>query len=165
MYSNLSEMINPDIALEDKFKALEIEEELQQLKADIKNHPPLQLQKIQCEIEIQGWYDWHPHLPINPQEIKGEIMKSIKIQLTDSNISLLNWKAEKVWVKPSDKNYLGNQYCSADFSKIVDFRLTILLTFSDYEIKPEEIKSIIYQNLIIEEISTLIKLKYFTIVD
>ena len=157
------EMINPDKALENEFRELEIEEELKQLKADIKNRP--QLQKFQCEIEIQGWYDWHPHLPINPQEIQKEIIKSINIQLADSNINLLTWNAQNIWVKLSDQNYLGNQYRLPDLSKIVDFKLTISLIVSDYDIKLEEIKSIVDKKLMIEEISSLIKLKDFTIID
>jgi hypothetical protein len=63
----------------------------------------------------------------------------------------------------SEKNIFGNQYRSPEFSKIVDFKLTILLTFSSYQIKPETLKTILSQNLIIEEISNLIKLKQITI--
>jgi hypothetical protein len=155
------QLINPDVALEEEFKALEIEEELQQLKANIKNRPPIQ--QFKCEVEIQGCYDYHPHVPIRPQEIQREIMKSLNIQLTDSNISRFNYRDEKIWVNPSEKNIFGNQYLSPEFSKIVDFKLTILLTFSSYQIKPETLKTILSQNLIIEEISNLIQLKQITI--
>ncbi|MGB3536377.1 MAG: hypothetical protein WBA13_23020 [Microcoleaceae cyanobacterium] len=157
------ELINPEIALEEEFKALEIEEELQQLKANLKNRP--QIQQFQCKIEIQGCYDYHPHVPINPQTIQREIMKSLTVQLTDSNIRLLNYQAEEIWVKPSDNNNFRNQYRSPEFSKIVDFKLTILLMFSSDQIKPETLKTILSQNIIIEEISNLIQLKNMTILD
>lgn len=63
------------------------------------------------------------------------------------------------------QSYFSCKPDSPEFSKIVDFKLTILLTFSSYQIKPETLKTILSQNLIIEEISNLIKLKQITIFD
>lgn len=69
------ELINPDEALKQKFRDLEIEEEspeiekeLQQLKMELKQFTPPQ--KFKFKIEVKGWYSWHPNIPISRTPIK-----------------------------------------------------------------------------------------------
>ncbi len=160
--AEVNELINPDWVLESKFKALEIEEELQKVKAEIKTIP--QPQNINYEIKIEGQYDWHPHLPIDQPVIQRNIWNSLNFEITHSKIRLFSKIYHDISIQPSDSNYLGKQYRSLQISKIVDFNLTALITISTTETDEEKLKSAIRQSLKINALCNLVKVKQFTVV-
>ncbi|WP_413161733.1 hypothetical protein ACL6C3_23905 [Capilliphycus salinus ALCB114379] len=160
----VAELINPDLAWERKFRELEIEEELQQLKAQVKPLP--QIEKINIQITVTGWYDWHPHLDIAPNSIKRELAKYLCIQMKHSEIQLMIWSIKEIAVQPSARNYLGKQYKSPSISKIVEFELKIALTLSVPAdiLASENFNDIVKKNLEIGELSSLVKVDKFALV-
>jgi hypothetical protein len=160
----VAELINPDLALEQKFRELEIEEEFQQLKAQVKPLP--KLEKVNVQIKVTGWYDWHPHLDIAPNSIKRELAKYLCIQIKHSEIQLIVWSIKEITVQPSARNYLGKQYKSPSLSKIVEFELKIGLTLSvpvDI-LASENLNDIINKYLEIGELSNFVKVDKFAVV-
>ena len=160
----VAELINPDWAWEQKFRELEIEEELQQLKAQVKPLP--RLEKVNLQIKVTGWYDWHPHLDIAPNSIKRELAKYLCIQIKHSEIQLMIWSIKTIAVQPSPRNYLGKQYKSPSISKIVEFELKIGLTLSVPAdiLASENLNDIVNKNLDINELSSLVKVDKFAVV-
>jgi hypothetical protein len=160
----VAELINPDLAWERKFRELEIEEELQQLKAQVKQLP--RLEKINLQIKVTGWYDWHPHLAIASNSIKRELAKFLHIQVEHPQIKLIIWTIQEINVNPSARNYLGNQYKSPSISKIVEFELKISLTLSVPAdlLASENLNDIVNKHLKIGELSSLVKVDKFALV-
>lgn len=161
----VAELINPDWAWEQKFRELELEEEFQQLKAQVQPLP--QLKTINIKIQVTGWYDWHPHLNIAPNIIQRELAKSLYLQIEHPQIKLIIWSIQQISVQPSARNYLGKQYKSPSLSKIVEFQLQISLTVSvpvDLT-RFEDINGLLQKYLEINELSTLVKVNQWVLME
>ncbi|MEB3282695.1 MAG: hypothetical protein VKK42_27635 [Lyngbya sp.] len=160
----VAELINPDLAWERKFRELEIEEELKQLKAQVKPLP--KRENVNVQIKVTGWYDWHPHLDIAANSIKRELAKFLCFHMKHSEIQLLIWSIKEIAVQPSARNYLGKQYKSPTISKIVEFELKIGLTLSVPAdiIASENLNDLVKKYLEIGELSSLVKVDKFAVV-